>query len=70
LIVAAALLLIAGILAGVGYLFIRRVKGPERTIAQANLATAEVKDAAERALAAASAPQIEGEVVPPRKAIT
>ena len=70
LIVAVALLLIAGILAGVGYLFIRRVKGPERTIAQANLATAEVKDAAQRALAAASAPQIEGEVMPPRRAIT
>lgn len=70
LIVAAALLLIAGILAGIGYLFIKRVKGPERTIAQANLATTEVKDAAERALAAASAPQIEGEVVPPRKAIS
>ena len=69
LIVAVALLLIAGILAGVGYLFIKRVKGPERTIAQANLATTEVKDAAQRALAAASAPQIEGEVVPPRKAI-
>jgi hypothetical protein len=70
LIVAVALLLIAGILAGIGYLFIRRVKGPDRTIAQANLAANEVKGAAERALAAASAPQIEGQVVPPTKAIT
>jgi Putative Actinobacterial Holin-X, holin superfamily III len=64
LIVAAALLLIAGILAGIGYLFIKRVKGPDRTIAQANLAANEVKSAAERALAAASAPEIEGQVVP------
>ena len=67
LIVAVALLLIAGIL---GYLFLKRVKAPERTIAQANLATTEVKGAAEQALAAAKAPQIEGEVVPPRRAIT
>jgi putative superfamily III holin-X len=70
LIVAVALLLIAGILAGVGYLIVKRIRPPERTIAQANLATAEVKGAAERALAAANAPQIEGEVVPPTKAIT
>ena len=70
LIVAGALLLIAGILAGIGYLFIKRVKPPERTIAQANLTTAEVSEAAQRALAAANAPQIEGQVVPPTKAIT
>lgn len=70
LIVAAALLLIAGICAGIGYLFVKRVKPPERTIAQANLATTEIKDAADRALAAARAPQIEGEVIPPRRAIT
>jgi hypothetical protein len=62
--------LIAGILAGIGYLFLKRVKAPERTIAQANLATSELKGAAEQALAAAKAPQIEGEVVPPRRAIT
>jgi hypothetical protein len=70
LIVAVALLLIAGILAGVGYLFVKRVKPPERTIAQANLASAEISEAAQRALAAANAPQIEGQVVPPTRAIT
>ena len=69
LIVAAALLLTAGILAGIGYLFIKRVRPPERTIAQANLATTELKDATERALAAANAPEIEGRVVE-TKAIT
>ena len=69
LIVAAALLLIAGILAGIGYLFIKRVRPPERTIAQANLATTELKDATERALAAANAPEIEGRIVE-TKAIT
>jgi hypothetical protein len=69
LIVAAALLLIAAILAGIGYLFVKRVRPPERTIAQANLASTEIKDAANRALAAASAPEIEGTVVE-TKAIT
>ena len=63
LIVAGALLLIAAILGGIGYLFIKRVKPPERTIAQANQTTTEIKDAAERALAAANAPEIEGKVV-------
>ena len=66
LIVAAALLLIAGILAGIGYVFIKRVRPPERTIAQANLASTELKDATERALAAANAPEIEGRVVETR----
>jgi membrane protein implicated in regulation of membrane protease activity len=69
LIVAVALLLLAGILAGIGYLFIKRVKGPDRTIAQANRTANEVKGAAERALAAASAPQIEGQVVPPQPSL-
>jgi hypothetical protein len=69
LIVGAALLLIAAILAGIGYVFVRRVRGPERTIAQANQTVAEVKEAADRAVAAANAPQIEGTVVE-TKAIT
>jgi len=64
LIVGAALLLIAGICAGIGYLLVRRIKGPDRTIAQANMAMTEVQDAAQHALAAARAPQIEGQVVP------
>jgi Putative Actinobacterial Holin-X, holin superfamily III len=67
LIVGAALLLIAGILAGIGYLIVKRIKGPDRTIAQANQSVAEVKAAAQRAVAAASAPQIEGQVVPTRE---
>ena len=67
LIVAAALLLIAGILGGIGYLVVRKIKGPDRTIAQANQTAAEVKAAAERSIAAASAPQIEGQVVPTKE---
>jgi Putative Actinobacterial Holin-X, holin superfamily III len=63
LIVGAALLLIAGILGGIGYLIVRTIKGPDRTIAQANQTAAEVGEAAQRALAAANAPQIEGQVV-------
>ena len=70
LIVAVALLLIAGILGGVGYLVVRKIKGPDRTIAQAKQSVAEVKVAAQRAVAAANAPQIEGQVVPPTKEIT
>jgi hypothetical protein len=70
LIVAVALLLIAGILGGIGYLVVRKIKGPDRTIAQANQSVAEVKAAAERAVAAANAPQIEGQVVPPTRELT
>jgi len=66
LIVGVALLLIAGVCAGVGYMTIKKIKPPERTIAQANKTVADVKDATQRALAAANAPQIEGTVVPNR----
>ena len=66
LIVGVALLLIAGVCAGVGYMMIKKIKHPERTIAQANKTVADVKDATQRALAAANAPQIEGTVVPNR----
>jgi hypothetical protein len=64
LIVGAALVLIAAICGGIGYLLVRRIKGPDRTVAQANRAMTEVQDAAQHALAAARAPQIEGQVVP------
>lgn len=63
LIVALALFLVAAILGGIGFMIVRKVRGPERTVAQANQTVAEVKEAAEHALAAAKAPQIEGEVV-------
>jgi hypothetical protein len=69
LIVGVALLLIAGILGGIGYVIVKKIKGPERTIAQANQSVTEVKAAAERAVAAANAPEIEGQVVD-TKAIT
>ena len=63
LIVGVALLLIAGICAGIGLMMIKKVKGPERTIKQANKTVTEVKEAAQHAIAAAKAPQIEGQVV-------
>jgi hypothetical protein len=56
--------LIAAICAGIGLILVRKIKGPDRTIAQANLAMTEVQDAALHAMAAARAPQIEGQVVP------
>ena len=69
LIVGVALLLIAGICAGIGLMLIKKVKGPERTINQANKTVTEVKEAAQHAIAAAKAPEIEGEVVPAARAI-
>lgn len=62
LVVGLALLLVAGICAGIGYLMIKKVKGPEKTIAQANRTVTEVKAAVQQSLAAAKAPQIEGKV--------
>ena len=69
LVVGVALLVIAGICAGIGLMLIKRVKPPERTIAQANQTVAEVKTAVQQSLAAAKAPQIEGEVVRDRRSL-
>jgi Putative Actinobacterial Holin-X, holin superfamily III len=63
LIVAVALLLIAGILAAIGLANVKKVKGPERTIAQAKESVASIKGAIQHGTAAAKAPQIEGSVV-------
>ncbi|HYP45785.1 MAG TPA: phage holin family protein [Propionibacteriaceae bacterium] len=62
LIVALVLLLLAGILALIGLRSVKQVKGPERTIAQAQLTVAELKGAVQHANAAAKAPLIEGEI--------
>lgn len=69
LIVAGVLLLIAAIAAGIGYTRIKKVKPPERTIANAQALVSEVGSAVKRATAAATAPQIEGTVVNDRKAL-
>ena len=66
LIVGVALLLIAALLGLVGFLLVRKVRGPKRTIANANATVAEIKAAVQRGNAAATAPQIEGEVVSSR----
>ena len=66
LIVGVALLLIAAVLGLVGFLLVKRVKAPEKTIANANATVAEIKAAVQRGNAAAKAPQIEGEVVSSR----
>jgi hypothetical protein len=63
LIVGVALFVIAGICGLVGFVLVKRVKSPARTIAQANKTVAEVKTATQQALAAAKAPRIEGRVV-------
>lgn len=65
-IVAAVLLLVAAILALIGYTRVKKVKAPERTIAQAQESISEISGAVKRANAAASAPQIEGRVVETR----
>ncbi len=69
LVVGIALFVIAGICGGIGFMLVKKVKGPERAIAQANQTVTEVKTAAQQALAAAKAPQIEGEVVRERRAL-
>lgn len=62
-IMAGILLVIAGILALIGLAAVKKVKGPEQTIAEANTSVDAVKGAVGRATAAAKAPQIEGKVV-------
>jgi len=66
LIVGVVLFLIAAVLGGIGYSTVRKVKGPERTVAAANQTISEVKASAQRALAAAQAPEVEGQVVDQR----
>jgi hypothetical protein len=63
LIVGVALFVIAGICGLIGFVLVKRVKAPDRAIAQANKTVEGVKTAAQQALAAANAPRIEGKVV-------
>jgi Putative Actinobacterial Holin-X, holin superfamily III len=63
LIVGGALLVLAGLLALIGVTRIKKIKGPERTIAEAQKTVTDLSAAAKRAIAAANAPQIEGKVV-------
>jgi membrane protein implicated in regulation of membrane protease activity len=69
LIVAGVLLVIAAIAALIGYTRIKKVKAPEKTIANAQALVAELSTAVNRATAAASAPRIEGTVVNDKKAL-
>lgn len=69
LIVAGVLLLIAAILALIGYTRIKKIKPPEKTIANGKALVSELSSAVNRATAAASAPQIEGTVVNDKKAL-
>ena len=69
LIVAGVLLVIAAIVGLIGYSRIKKVKAPERTIANAQALVSELSTAVNRATAAASAPQIEGTVVNDKKAL-
>lgn len=67
LVVGVILLILAAILGVIGLTLVKKVKGPKRTIAQANQTVAEVKAAAQHGIAAAKAPEIEGEVVGRRR---
>jgi hypothetical protein len=69
LIVAGVLLVIAAVLGLIGYSRVKKVKPPERTIANARALVSEVTGAVSRATAAASAPQIQGTVVNDKKAL-
>ncbi|WP_152361162.1 phage holin family protein [Microlunatus speluncae] len=57
LIVAGVLLVIAGVLALLGYLSIKKIKAPEATITEANKTIDGVKTAAQRGLAAVNQPE-------------
>jgi hypothetical protein len=69
LIVAGVLLVIAAILALIGRSRIKKVKPPEKTIANGKALVSELSSAVSRATAAASAPRIEGTVVSDKKAL-
>lgn len=69
LIMAGVLLVIAGILALIGVGRMKKIKGPEKTVAEAQTSVDVVKGAVTRANAAAKAPQIEGKVVEEKAAV-
>lgn len=69
LIVAGVLLLLAAILALIGYTRVKKIKPPEKTIANGKALVSELSSAVSRATAAASAPRIEGTVVNDKKAL-
>lgn len=69
LIMAGVLLLIAGILALIGVGRMKKIKGPEQAVAEAQTSVDVVKGAVTRANAAAKAPQIEGKVVDEQAAL-
>lgn len=69
LIVAGVLLVIAAILGAIGFTRIKKVKPPEKTIANGKALVAELQAAVSRATAAASAPRIEGTVANDKKAL-
>lgn len=69
LIVAVVLLVIAGILALIGRAELKKIKPPEKTIANGKALVTELKTAVSRATAAARAPRIEGTVADDKKAL-
>lgn len=66
-IMAVIVLLIAGILALIGRAAVKKAKGPDKAIAEAQTSVDSIKAAVERGTAAATAPRIEGKVVPSRE---
>lgn len=63
LIMGGVLFLIAGILALIGRAKLKKIKGPEQTVEQANKTVAEVKGAVDHAKAAATAPTVDGKII-------
>ncbi|WP_375426236.1 phage holin family protein [uncultured Friedmanniella sp.] len=66
LIVGVVLLVVAAVLGLIGLTLVKKVKGPQRTIASVNTTVAELKGAVQRGNDAAKSPEIEGEVVASR----
>lgn len=59
LIMAVVVFIIAGVLAGIGLMFVKKVKGPQRTVAQAQASIETIKDAVTRATADVKTQELE-----------
>lgn len=69
LIAAGVLLLIAAILGAIGFSRVKKIKPPEKTIANGKALVTDLQAAVSRATAAARAPRIEGTVANDKKAL-
>lgn len=58
-IMAVLVFIVAGVLAGIGFVFVKKVKGPQRTVAQAQASIETIKEAVSRATADVKTQELE-----------